>query len=652
MGQLIVGLSKKVFHQKSFQQKVSYLMCAWALLSVGSADAATLQSIVFDNGMFQLKADSALPLPRWNSWHSDVGTEHTEMVVIDIPGLDNSPQAEAMIAGILKQNPDVKRIMIRQTATGSMRVFLELAKGADRTYTFTMRQSPDAQSILLLTRASAPAVAKVNPANPALKKPQPKIQQNINQPIVQKQVAVAPIKSTITNTQKADPKPVVAKKTEGIIHLPELMTPPVARGVVTNAQTNTPKAAVATVKETLTMAPTAIDPAEKRKEEIRKALQALKVLDERVGSLEKQLKEKSLQLAEKTKALDTLQALQTQSMQKEQELTRQVAAANQEASKARESNAALQHDLVQLRAQLALRDNTPAVSAVAIADTPVIQATAPTSLTQAEVFKNVEVAASKKQAGLPPLSEGAAMMSLQSLPATETIIDPRTPAERIAAPVTKPAGDDNSPKASVPKTSARMPDFRNKFKNWLKPEIKPMTAMQPATEIKVNRSGNEVETTPLGGASQSVSPSIQAQLDKLMPPKGKNDNRNYQVAFMNKDKPSPLPQERFSRVKEDLKKVIASQPNQQAAYWELQQLYLNEGNYKQAIEVLNNLLLVDPSNQKAYLSLVELYLSHAQPLEAHVTLESYKKINPGDTVLINTLQEKVNAALVNAVGAP
>ncbi|MBY0405051.1 MAG: hypothetical protein K2X66_14215, partial [Cyanobacteria bacterium] len=113
---------------------ISFVSALAFSVSVGSfvsAMADTLEGISFQGNalVFDVAPDSDKPIetPRWNAWPSTIGASPTEVFVFDFPGATASPDLQVSVASTLAKNPVIKKLMVRQTANGGLRLFFERA---------------------------------------------------------------------------------------------------------------------------------------------------------------------------------------------------------------------------------------------------------------------------------------------------------------------------------------------------------------------------------------------------------------------------------------------------------------------------------------------------------------------------------------------
>lgn len=94
-----------------------------------------------------------------------------------------------------------------------------------------------------------------------------------------------------------------------------------------------------------------------------------------------------------------------------------------------------------------------------------------------------------------------------------------------------------------------------------------------------------------------------------------------------------------------LKASVKTQPNNPNAYYQIATAYKQKGELSKATDVLKTLVRSYPTQSKAYLDLVDLNLATGKPLDAHVYLDEYKKLNGQDTQTITALQNRINLAM-------
>jgi tetratricopeptide (TPR) repeat protein len=282
---------------------------------------------------------------------------------------------------------------------------------------------------------------------------------------------------------------------------------------------------------------------------------------------------------------------------------------------------------------------------------PVLQAQLQQSLREGEVLRQ---SLATLQAQVNQLQQ--AQQKAPALPApTVTALPPGEPftmATLADTPVTEPAGKPIVPSRVITQKTPLNKKWYNPF-----PAKKPPFSLKPPSP---NKGAEASEPVTMMGVGAAATPAKTTVAEPPMPSWMKNAPPSADsiplepvtLGSLETQKPEPLPQEKGARSKAVLRQAIQANPGQPEPYWEMSRILTSEGKYAEAAEILNNLILMDASQILAYAELVELYLKLNKPLDAHINLESYRKVAPMDTQRIESMQQRINMAMSKLVNTP
>ncbi len=268
-----------------------------AALAFSAVEAATLTGVQYESGTLKVSADGPIASPRWNSWKSEVNNQQTEVFVMDFPGLTASQGAKQMMEDLTNRVPDIHRFLARQTATGALRIFLEVSQNPSKAFTPAVTVAPQGTACLFHLYNTSRQLAQ-------------------RQPTVNSSVAVNPVTQTLpqftpeSSAREVAPKPPAQPTTQ--------------RGT-----------AMATPKKTASLASS-------------NALQLeLAQLQVELSEAKAQLKETQTLLAERTRTLEALQHAHQSFSAREAEWGRQVEQARKQADQAERATEVLKQERAQ-----------------------------------------------------------------------------------------------------------------------------------------------------------------------------------------------------------------------------------------------------------------------------------------------------------------
>lgn len=616
------------------------------LNEAGQAFAATLESVSFQDNTLVLTADSPMDTPRWNAWTSTAGQESTQVFVLDLPNVNRSPYVESSIRSLLAGNPGIKKLMMRQTASGTLRVFLEVQKNANSKLTPNLSaqgnslafQINSTTSNTTSASASSPAQQNTHTATIAVNvaKPQATSEKPVEKPVT-KTAAKPPVKED--KPVKAPAKVVAEnkppeKKKEIIITSspkPQYNQQHNQQPIVSLPENGGPPLLPSETRMTI------VRPGSKKAE----TFSLVSIVDEqneRITLLERQLKEKNKQLAQKDAQLKKLQAhggAEPAPAAIDPELRTQLQTAIQDAESTKRTLSQLQQQMAQLQANQQPQDVNSFNSGLTTPQQPPVVAANP----NVHTFKTSQIKPYGNQPNQDMPVAMAAVAAHENTAGFTTSNAPKAP--KTITQTYKLKKFPSLPSFGLSSLQKLVPN-----PNTGKDENKVAKAPHMNNFSKL-RSGKEDIPTP--SWMQDLPPAPDRQLDNQ---NYSASNQNNQLSMLSAAGPTISPSEPNARTKEMLRKRIVSNPADTAAYWELKDLYYNEGRYPEAAEILENLLLVNAQEDAALFSLAEIYLLLAKPLEAQMSLETYRKRAPNDLARINPLQDKVNMALVKMVNTP
>lgn len=268
-----------------------------AALAFNAVEAANLTGVQYEAGTLKVSADGPIASPRWNSWKSEVNNQKTEVFVMDFPGLTASPGAKQMMEDLTHRVPDIHRFLARQTATGALRIFLEVSKNPGQAFKPAVSISPQGSACLFYLYSTPRQLAQKQSA--------------VNSP-----VAVNPATQTLPQfTQESNAREVAAKSPA---------QPPTQRGT-----------AMATPKKTASATSNAA---------VQLQLAQLQV---ELSEAQAQLKETQTLLAERTRTLEALQHAHQSFSAREAEWSRQVERAQKQAEQAERATEVLKQERAQ-----------------------------------------------------------------------------------------------------------------------------------------------------------------------------------------------------------------------------------------------------------------------------------------------------------------
>ncbi len=104
-------------------------------------------------------------------------------------------------------------------------------------------------------------------------------------------------------------------------------------------------------------------------------------------------------------------------------------------------------------------------------------------------------------------------------------------------------------------------------------------------------------------------------------------------------KPPAAPE---TAVEKMLKSALIARTDDERSYLKLATYYMQEKAWPQAEKALLVLLNVKPTSSQGYFSLALVYAAEHRPIEAQVTLDTYKRLNPTDTVSLRLAQDAIH----------
>jgi hypothetical protein len=145
----------------------------------------------------------------------------------------------------------------------------------------------------------------------------------------------------------------------------------------------------------------------------------------------------------------------------------------------------------------------------------------------------------------------------------------------------------------------------------------------------------------LSGAGPSAQFTLKRKKDTDTPQALMQKDASPEVSFMSIMDPHPTDAPTIKALKASIK----TQQDNPNAYYQIATAYKQQGELTKASDVLKTLVRSFPTQSKAYLELVDLNLATGKPLDAHVYLDEYKKLNGQDTLTITALQNRINLAM-------
>jgi hypothetical protein len=734
-------------------------------VSVGSfvsAMADTLEGISFQGNalVFDVAPDSDKPIetPRWNAWPSTIGTSPTEVFVFDFPGATASPELQVSVASTLAKNPVIKKLMVRQTANGGLRLFFErahsgagkmnntpefqisdVAGGKARLY-FAL--SPDIKSPEIKKNTLTVDVPQKTIASAALplsaktsagvhKNWYPNIEDILPSDVSKENASGADsddqkIASNSSISKESMPLRGVGRSTAGnkssekvgglskrspkiqnfLQNYPEKISltsagiaqkitasrlvskgdgrKPSSKGVEKllgeSEGTLTPQNSGKQTKEVAQI--TVLKPGGKKNQtETFNLVQLVEEQNKQIAYLEKKLRDKASQPSDSAKVIsqsngatgfirlhskpvDNGMASSAKSVSSnslnvstavESELRQQLQIALSDAENTRRTMNLLQSQLNDLKAKVA--EGT--VSPQGIKTSGISENTSGNFPQDNPDYSKMPGFPSVKQ--VPEASQGKKAGASSNNEMQEKIVVGPDGLKTITRTIPLKNGDKKFLGLPVSlKNPMALPFSKKGNPLTQRPEgVSSLAPGEDITQLNAVAHPNINVPTPSwmndsGGGraasfpympTETASPSQENQSNASPPEPVSGESLSPGAAVGSSD---------LAAYKDQLRKVMVENPGNPRPYWELKNIYTQEGNYPEASNVLENLLLNVPKETHGWLALSELYLKQDRPKEAQLALNAFVKRqssspSQSEQSLIGELQAKIQTALTQKV---
>jgi hypothetical protein len=593
---LEISAVQNIFSSSVFRyphQKLSLSLGVWLLCQILSACqngilAASLSDIAFQSRSLTLKSDQPISAPRWNVWDSTLGKEKTKLFVIDMPGIKElSPEGAQSARGVLKSNSAVKKLICRPASPGVMRVYFEV---------------------------SADSIGQMAPVLKFKNNNEVTIQ---FQPITESQVGKIKL---LPNATKPDANKVVVTPKTASPKAISNMTKTAAATKITNQPIypagNSLNTDNATTKgssqgNTLTIKN------EQGQFETVSMISLIERQSKKITSLEAQLSEIKAKEAAPLKPSANELAMQRQLTELSQD------------------NDILKAQVQRLETELAVRDqreklasqpaftpqSPPEPVAMLNLASPIINQEPP-AIAPPEVGQAVTLLPSAVPSAKPAISPQAQPVIKQ--PGITGQSSSTSPRERVVV-IEQKAKEGSSGSSTEP----------NKIAQWLQSRKgkSPFSGLTISPQKMLNGVGPSAQFTLKRKKDSDTSSYASKDLAQ--------QEANPEASFMTVMDQHPTDDPTIKALKASVK----TQPNNPNAYYQIATAYKQKGELSKATDVLKTLVRSYPTQSKAYLELVDLNLATGKPLDAHVYLDEYKKLNGQDTQTITALQNRINLAM-------